>query len=786
MTKLAQYKKELADLMDTYNDPDTPKDIKDVMEQAIESVKKLIKEEEEKESKEPAKKAAAPKKETPAKAPVKRIAAKKPKEAKEAPAKKAAMTALEKCKDIIAKYREKKKADAERIEKRKKAGKPAELTPAETVSKAAKKVEAKVVEMERPLKVSEEAALISGVVKTVVSALEGIEKPERQKRFVQKIIENLQRLNKGIKLRAEDGMYLEDEELEMDDMGEAGDMGELAEALMGKVNEIHHHAKEIKEALRKGAEVEDWVLMKSTRASTDLSDIAHYLDNDVAEGDKMVFGGSFFNSAAPAKKWKADEFEEMNQALVDVYKNLYVIEDREIRKDIEDKVYEIQEMLETYGTDSLPYADGGGVEDGYMEKGGRLSVKKKYESISEYSKYAKKGDLVLIERSEKDLEWIGDNHLSRVQEVKDGEVIFKMVGKKGLFSYPSNYSVIVVNRKYESGGHMAKGGTTFGKFGSGRMNKNAWISANYIGDSKVTLGELQSYLERNTSEKFDKDKIYTITRTLFQTGDYTIDDKKEWKESIIYRKRKMASGGHMAKGGEVEIIETKFNSHKNHNPYTDIIEGKIDNDSFITYYVNVKGNEVGKEGMELYVGENYVEGSKKRSSSRNFSVDQIPLKYKKAWNKLKLEYQEKYKNKLSSGGHMAMGGRIGFTEIDYNRLIGDRENGYPYYSVKDGSIWTIRDEKTEKKVATWNPSKEELIILDNKLNDWLREHSYSSGGHMEKGGYNRSWHQDRAQYNKSERWEIPMNQRKSSYADGGTTNRATYPDLSKVKPNVID
>lgn len=92
-------------------------------------------------------------------------------------------------------------------------------------------------------------------------------------------------------------------------------------------------------------------------------------------------------------------------------------------------------------------------------------------------------------------------------------------------------------------GQYAKGGTTFGKFGSGRLNKNAWISANYIGDSKVKLGDLQSYLQRNTNEDFDKNKIYTITRTLFKSGDYEIDDNKDWKLSTIYRKRKMAKGG---------------------------------------------------------------------------------------------------------------------------------------------------------------------------------------------------------------------------------------------------
>jgi hypothetical protein len=105
--------------------------------------------------------------------------------------------------------------------------------------------------------------------------------------------------------------------------------------------------------------------------------------------------------------------------------------------------------------------------------------------------------------------------------------------------------------KLEDGGMMAKGGVSYGNFGSGRLNKNAWVSANYIGDSKVTLGDLQSYLERNTNEKFDKDKIYTITRNLFHSGEYVIEDNKDWKESKIYRKRKMADGGMMANSEEI-------------------------------------------------------------------------------------------------------------------------------------------------------------------------------------------------------------------------------------------
>lgn len=42
-----------------------------------------------------------------------------------------------------------------------------------------------------------------------------------------------------------------------------------------------------------------------------------------------------------------------------------------------------------------------------------------------------------------------------------------------------------------------------------------------------------------------------------------------------------------------------FNSHKKHNPYTDILEGWLSpTGPYITYSINVKGKDIGKEGMD--------------------------------------------------------------------------------------------------------------------------------------------------------------------------------------------
>lgn len=102
------------------------------------------------------------------------------------------------------------------------------------------------------------------------------------------------------------------------------------------------------------------------------------------------------------------------------------------------------------------------------------------------------------------------------------------------------------------------------------------------------------------------------------------------------------------KGGKVKILSTRFNSHKDHNPTADIVVGKIDSDSEITY---VKNLNTGEESMEYYQGPNYVVGSTKKSFFRHFKENEIPLKYKDAWGKLKEKYEVEYElEELSNGG----------------------------------------------------------------------------------------------------------------------------------------
>ena len=91
-----------------------------------------------------------------------------------------------------------------------------------------------------------------------------------------------------------------------------------------------------------------------------------------------------------------------------------------------------------------------------------------------------------------------------------------------------------------------------------------------------------------------------------------------------------------------EFYDLFFNSHLQHNPECDILEGHLDKDSLITYGIYVKGPKEGTEFMEYYSGSNYNPKSDKKSTSRIFTVDKIPAKYRSKWEDLKKIYQDEY------------------------------------------------------------------------------------------------------------------------------------------------
>jgi hypothetical protein len=114
------------------------------------------------------------------------------------------LSALQKCQDLLAKYTNEKKTEQERIDKRKASGKPAELTPAETIKKAAKVVGNKIKdikETDKKLTKAEVTNIITGIEETIKNTISAIVEVEDREYFIEELINYLEELDKNYDLQ---------------------------------------------------------------------------------------------------------------------------------------------------------------------------------------------------------------------------------------------------------------------------------------------------------------------------------------------------------------------------------------------------------------------------------------------------------------------------------------------------------------------------------------------------------------------------------------------------------
>jgi hypothetical protein len=74
------------------------------------------------------------------------------------------------------------------------------------------------------------------------------------------------------------------------DLGGSVEEGNLL-MLKNKAREFEHHAEELQEVVEKNPRVDAWVVAKAERASSDLSDITHYLEGQVEMDDEPAVAG---------------------------------------------------------------------------------------------------------------------------------------------------------------------------------------------------------------------------------------------------------------------------------------------------------------------------------------------------------------------------------------------------------------------------------------------------------------------------------------------------------------
>ena len=152
-------------------------------------------------------------------------------------------------------------------------------------------------------------------------------------------------------------------------------------------------------------------------------------------------------------------------------------------------------------------------------------------------------------------------------------------------------------------------------------------------------------------------------------------------------------------------------------------------------------NDGKNKSIEVYSGKNYIVGSEDVSFSKKYDdVSEVPVKYKSVVSELVTAHGKRFE----CGGAMEAGGRVGkkirFTGSDYDQLINDRQNNYPFYSTKEGNNYVLKSEAHDIEVAKYYPEKEQLLISSNvDLRNWLHKKGYlSSPDSMEAGGKTKS------------------------------------------------
>jgi hypothetical protein len=90
------------------------------------------------------------------------------------------------------------------------------------------------------------------------------------------------------------------------------------EMLRNQIKEAQHHSSELKSVVSSSTQVEPWVVAKMERATTDLSDIAHYLDG--RKDMKMATGGNLGTREEQNQRFLKGKAELELKGLQDAYK----------------------------------------------------------------------------------------------------------------------------------------------------------------------------------------------------------------------------------------------------------------------------------------------------------------------------------------------------------------------------------------------------------------------------------------------------------------------------------
>lgn len=444
--------------------------------------------------------------------------------------------------------------------------------------------------------------------------------------------------------------------------------------LKNQAVEFKHHAQELSNAVKKAKHVDAWVVAKAERATTDLSDITHYLDGQsekYAKGGLMPGGyvlsqlsdteaidlanatlkdevgyaeDMMFNSGYAARRflreYHSGKAEVDEDSVVDRFSQTDDLSDeariivekyRDINHD-EDSISEMRDELMAvgyvfdYDDDMIPYSlrriGEEDDDDGMFADGGKTK-----------DSYA--------------------DSLSLQNILNVGDILTNAVGKR-LKVYaitPSEYVLL-----------------PFGGFPSpwrkDRIHELVKTGEWVLDKFKEKGGEIE-----DEGESMKEDFLEDVKELHGEIKSITLKDGSKISHKELMEAHKMASGGMMAKGGKIEVGDILI-LPKNMNITELGIKDKITNNQKILT-------------SKWVVKEIYTD---------NLGDDRIVINNSKEERTTYLDKVEKYNNyfkygvQFNDGGMMAKGGQIDADEV---------EKAAKYYA--DNPNWTV--EKLKKEVS---------------------------------------------------------------------------------------
>lgn len=302
--------------------------------------------------------------------------------------------------------------------------------------------------------------------------------------------------------------------------------------LQSTITEMKHHVDELKSVVSKNTEVEPWVIAKAERASTDLSDITHYLEGEKKKGLEMPFEKGGYMADGGIAQSKQELLSELGKTLEKA---------NELMMEIFPKTQEEFDKLPWYTRENL-VACRKGIWDamsnrfmstfekgGYMADGGEVSLKVK-ELQTNLSKK--------INKSLEELQVLGQYYDVRSDSFKNLTKAYNFLNQSALYILGTYDKDLKTKEEMEKNGYMAKGGE--------------------VNEREEYLQKLEKLETKISRIKNNVIKNYVLTgiekKAMSDIFDDILDDVNDisYEISMYMERNTMEKGGYMAEGGEIE------------------------------------------------------------------------------------------------------------------------------------------------------------------------------------------------------------------------------------------